>query len=279
MLKKGGEQMKSDKPINKKAVKVTFYTSLVAVVLIIAYIIWYFCSIYLFVEDHNEVGSKFASIINSSSGSEVVLAENPVNFKEEIKKYPDLYAWLFIPDNTQKDENGDATLLVNQPIVQSMENDAFYLDHGPDKSSSKSGAIYSEMKNSTDFSDPNTILYGHNMRGYKMFGALHKFRTVGGFFEANRYIYIFLPGRKLTYEIFAAYRADNTHLLNAYNFSDPKVFAEYIEKVKNPKSVYLKKREVKLDTNSKLLTLSTCIGNSAYRYLVQGVLIKDEPTK
>lgn len=271
--------MKSDKPINKKAVKVTFYTSLVAVVLIIAYIIWYFCSIYLFVEDHNEVGSKFASIINSSSGSEVVLAENPVNFKEEIKKYPDLYAWLFIPDNTQKDENGDATLLVNQPIVQSMENDAFYLDHGPDKSSSKSGAIYSEMKNSTDFSDPNTILYGHNMRGYKMFGALHKFRTVGGFFEANRYIYIFLPGRKLTYEIFAAYRSDNTHLLNAYNFSDPKVFAEYIEKVKNPKSVYLKKREVKLDTNSKLLTLSTCIGNSAYRYLVQGVLIKDEPTK
>jgi hypothetical protein len=40
------------------------------------------------------------------------------------------------------------------------------------------------------------------------------------------------------------------------------------------------KREVELDLDSKLITLSTCIGDEKdYRYLVQGVLIKDEPTK
>ena len=55
----------------------------------------------------------------------------------------------------------------------------------------------------------------------------------------------------------------------------------YFKTVKNPKSLICRTRvpETELDRNSKILTLSTCISNPAYRYLVQGVLIKDEPTK
>jgi sortase (surface protein transpeptidase) len=34
-----------------------------------------------------------------------------------------------------------------------------------------------------------------------------------------------------------------------------------------------------MNADTKLLTLSTCIGNHDYRYLVQGVLVKDEQTK
>ncbi len=267
---------------HSKVLKITFWSSLVAVALLLAYLIWYFCSLYLFTEEYDQVASSFASGVQSSSqsnGEGPVLVENPVDFNAEKAKYPDLYAWIIIPDNTSLNDDGTPTLLVNQPVVQSLEDDSFYLDHGPDKKYNKSGSIYSEMKNNPDFSDPNTILYGHNMRGYKMFGALHKFRTVKGFFEANKYMYIYLPGRKLTYEICAAYRTDNTHILNAHNFSDPAVFNEYLETVKNPKSVIVKKRETTLNTNSKILTLSTCIGNPDYRYVVQGVLVNEEQTK
>ena len=62
-------------------------------------------------------------------------------------------------------------------------------------------------------------------------------------------------------------------------FPDPKVFEDYLETVKNPKSMISRTREVELNKDSKILTLSTCIGNHDYRYLVQGVLVKDELTK
>ena len=92
-------------------------------------------------------------------------------------------------------------------------------------------------------------------------------------------IYIYTPGHVLTYEICAAYRYDNRHILNSFNFKDPKVFEDYLETVKNPKSMISRTREVELNKDSKILTLSTCIGNHDYRYLVQGVLVKDELTK
>jgi DNA repair protein RecN (Recombination protein N) len=60
---------------------------------------------------------------------------------------------------------------------------------------------------------------------------------------------------------------------------------EFLEKAKNELdditfSDKLKEQlEIELNENSKILTLSTCIGDKNYRYLVQGVLVKDEATK
>ena len=41
------------------------------------------------------------------------------------------------------------------------------------------------------------------------------------------------------------------------------------------------REDMTVTTEDKLVILSTCLGRnmSAYRYLVQGVLISDEPTK
>ena len=83
----------------------------------------------------------------------------------------------------------------------------------------------------------------------------------------------------MTYEISSAYRYDNRHILNSFNFNDTTVFEEYLETVREPKSLISRTRNVELNKDSKILTLSTCISNPAYRYLVQGVLIKDESTK
>ncbi len=219
-------------------------------------------SCFYFVDMHT---NKPQSVMNSSS--KIVLKENPIDFKPLYEQNSDIYAWIKIP-NTR----------IDYPVVQSAEDDSFYLNHNYDKEYTKYGAIYTEMQNSTDFSDPNTVVYGHNMRNGTMFRDLHKFREKD-FFDENKYIYIYTPGHILTYEICAAYRYDNRHILNSFNFSDPSVFSEYIEFVKNPKSIILQKREVQMDTSSRLLTLSTCISNDNYRYLVQGVLKKDEPTK
>jgi len=241
---------------SNKIWKYIFFIALGIVVLGVVISCFYFVDMYI---------NKPQSVIDSSS--KIILKENPIDFKPLYEQNSDIYAWIKIP-NTR----------IDYPIVQSAEDDSFYLNHNYDKEYTKYGAIYTEMQNSTDFSDPNTVIYGHNMRNGTMFRDLHKFRETD-FFDENKYIYVYTPGHILTYEICAAYRYDNRHILNSFNFSDPSVFSEYIEFVKNPKSIILQKREVQMDTSSKLLTLSTCISNDNYRYLVQGVLKKDEPTK
>lgn len=208
-----------------------------------------------------------------SSSSAVIKEDekpkNPVNFKKLKKKNSDIYAWIKIPGTK-----------VDYAVLQSYSgDDNFYLDHGEDKKQSAYGAIYSQRKNATDFSDRNTVLYGHNMLNGSMFASLHKFRDKE-FFNKNKYIYIYTPNRILKYKIVSAYKYDDRHILNSFDFNDDKVYKEYLEFVQNPKSVMKNTRDIKLDLEDKLITLSTCIGNETEsRYLVQGVKVEDVETE
>ena len=205
----------------------------------------------------------------SSTESIAPLQENPIDFEELKKINDDIYAYIKIPGT-----------VIDYPVVQATyEDDDFYLNHDLNKKYKFAGSIYSEKKNSRSFNDRNTVLYGHNMLNGTMFQNLHKFRNKE-FFDQNEYIYIYTPGHILTYKICAAYKYDSRHLLNTIDYSDNTVFEDYLNYVKNPTSMMVNKREVELNLDSKLITLSTCIGDEKdYRYLVQGVLIKDEPTK
>lgn len=248
--------------MKNKISHVIFIVSTTVAIMALAGILWYFLR-----PKTQPQPQKTSSLLTISTSSE--LPANPINFAQLQKRNKDVYAWIKIP-NTQ----------IDYPILQSYtEADSFYLNHNIDKNYDINGAIYTEKQNALDFSDPNTVIYGHNMLDGSMFQNLHLFRDKT-FFDENRYIYIYTKGHILTYEIFAAYKGDNKHILNSYDFSDKQVFSDYIESVKSPKSMEVNTREVDITTKDKLITLSTCIGNeSDYRYLVQGVLIDDRETK
>ena len=189
------------------------------------------------------------------------------SFDELMEINPDIYAWIYIPNTN-----------VDYPILQTSGDDAFYLSHNYKKEYEFAGSIYTEKLNKKDFSDPNTLVYGHNMLNGSMFRTLHDFRDPD-FFAANPYIYVYLPDRTLKYEIFAAYEYDDRHILYSFDFSDKDVYAEYLAYATNPtESMMYNRREVEVTTDDKIITLSTCLGNiDTSRYLVQGVLISDEP--
>lgn len=194
--------------------------------------------------------------------------ENPIDFQQMMAINPDVYAWISIPDTN-----------VDYPVAQSAEYDNFYLDHNIYKEYSFPGTIYSQSCNSKDWSDRVTLLYGHNMLDGSMFATLHQFRDAD-FFNSHPYFYIYTQNRKLTYEIVTAFDYDDKHIMNSYNFKDDKVFQEWIDEAKHPKDLYANVREsTKLDLNSKFVVLSTCQNGGDGRYLIQGVMIKDEPTK
>ena len=194
---------------------------------------------------------------------------NSVNFTELWSINTDIYAWIRIPNT-----------YVDYPILQTDGDDGFYLNHNYKKQYEFAGSIYTEKLNNKDFSDPNTVVYGHDMLNGTMFRTLHNFQDLN-FFTANPYIYIYTPDRTLTYEIFSAYVYDDRHLLYSFDFNDREVFEEYLEYATDPTdSIMCNRRDVEVTADDKIITLSTCIGNmETSRYLVQGVLISDEPAK
>ncbi len=210
---------------------------------------------------------------NNSDNQNSNLADNQIDFESLKKQNSEIYAWITIPNTN-----------VDYPILQSATDDNFYLNHDLDKNYSFPGAIYSQSMNSKDFSDRVTVLYGHNMLNGSMFASLHKFED-SDFFEENKYIYVYTENAKLTYEIVSAMSYDDRHIMNSFDFSDDEVYSTYLDSVINPHSISSNVRQgMNLTTDDKLLVLSTCLnyGDENYgngRYLVQGALVKNEPTK
>lgn len=214
-----------------------------------------------------ESSSKSSSSSTKKKKKEPDKINGNVNFTELWKINTDIYAWIKIPNTN-----------VDYPVLQTDGDDGFYLEHNYKKQYEFAGSIYSEKLNSKDFNDPNTVLYGHNMLNGTMFRTLHNFRDPD-FFENNPYIYIILPDRTLTYEIFSAYEYDDRHLLYSFDFNNKEVFAEYLEYATDPtESMMCNRRDISVTADDKIITLSTCLGDiETSRYLVQGVLISDEP--
>ena len=200
------------------------------------------------------------------------LPENPVNFAKQQEKNEEIYAWIYIPNTN-----------VDYPILQSSEDDLYYLRRGLDKNYDLGGVLFTQSCNRRDFTDPVTVIYGHNMTGYpaetSMFATLHNFEDVD-FFKNNDTFYIYIPGHILTYKIVSAYKYDDRHIMNSFNFADPEVVREYFDGVMNPMSIPMNVREgVELKDDDRLVVLSTCMSDNSFRFLVNGVLIKDEKTK
>lgn len=196
--------------------------------------------------------------------------QNPINFAELKEQNPEVYAWIYVPGTD-----------VNLPVVQSTTDDNFYLNHNIDGDYAVEGAIYSQSMNAADFSDPVTVLYGHNLVNGSMFSTLHYFENED-FFAQHDTMYIYTLGHILTYKVVSAYQYDDRHILNSFDFSDPSVVRTYFDYVMAPNSLVENVRQgVTLQTTDKIVQLSTCtdtVNHTDTRYLVTGVLTDDQPT-
>lgn len=100
-----------------------------------------------------------------------------------LKQTKIFYAYIYIPGTK-----------IELPVAQSddSKDDSFYLTHNEKGNYEFSGCIYSEKINSTDFTDPVTVFYGHNMLNGTMFAHLHYFEKKD-FFDKHEYFYVYTP--------------------------------------------------------------------------------------
>lgn len=193
-------------------------------------------------------------------------AEIPIDFDYLCSINDDIIGWILV-DGTD----------IDYPILYDRAKNWSYINHDYLLDYSFSGSIYIKDENTSDFSDFNTVIYGHNMNNGSMFAPLHNFREEE-FFEEHDTIVIYTPDRKLTYRIFAAYRTDNKNLSVAFEYDTAEQREEYLAHVYSHTKIAFYDTDVSVTAEDKIITLSTCINHqAAYRYLVQAVLISDQP--
>lgn len=268
-------ETKHSKP--KKTVKPAFVLRLILVVLLV--VIFSGIAYLAYTDQQAEAAKKEAAaeppvpVVEEEPAPEpeVVLPSNPIDFPSLQAQNVDIQAWLKVPGTN-----------IDYAVCQSPTNDFYYMDHDSNGGYSKPGSLYFELANKVDFSDPVTVIYGHNGYSDTMFSTLHNFEHTG-FFDANEYFYIYRPGHVLTYRIISAFMYDDRHILNSFNFSDPTQVQSYFDMISSPQSLVVNVREgIDLTTESKVVQLSTCMTAASQadsRYIVSGVLVDDELTK
>lgn len=188
-----------------------------------------------------------------------------VDFDVLKETCPDIIGWLNLPGTD-----------LNYPVVQAEDNE-YYLDHLPDGSNSKVGALFSDYENRPDFSDRSTIIYGHNMRDGSMFAMLNEYDSQA-FYEENPQMYLVTPGEGYVAEIFAAFEADPAE--SGTNTSpwrlEWKDDGDYTTWLK----VMVERSEVDTEgtvtCTDRIVTLSTCTPGGRSRFLVMGKLTEIE---
>lgn len=201
--------------------------------------------------------------------AEIYDAVPEVDFDSLWENNTDICAWLYIPDSN-----------VNYPVLQKKDSenpyDDYYLQHTADGQSGLPASIYIEPCNNCDFTDYNTVVYGHHMKNGTMFGSLHEYLDEG-YMKEHQYIYVITPDKECVYRVFAAIEYDDRHILQSFSFTEPYGREAYLDSLKKNagKNDYFRD-DLSVTDSDKLLTLSTCIKNeSEKRLLVEAVLVNE----
>lgn len=153
---------------------------------------------------------------------------------------------------------------ISYPIAQGEDND-YYLHRTIEKTYNFAGSIFLDYENNKDFTDCNSIVYGHNMKNQSMFGKLKKYLEQETY-DSEPYFWISTPNGAHLYQIFSVYKTGKTSDTYTF-FSGPGVeFDEWIQKMKDESAVTT---NVDVSSDDKIVTLSTCTSDSSVRCVVQ----------
>lgn len=189
--------------------------------------------------------------------------QDTLEFLANLKaEYPDTVAYINIDDTT-----------ISYPVVQADDN-IFYLNRSPSKEHNPNGSVFMSYLNNSDFSDDNTVLYGHNVRSGKLFQNLHKFKDQEFYDEVNTIQLQTSVGSK-TYKIISVYKTNPNYQYKTPNYSELKEKNVFINEILDKSLVNTDYPDYLFSNDSKLLTLSTCEVGGKDRLVVHGVEITD----
>ncbi len=226
-------------------------------ILLLILLIALFCSTYKIISWHMD-NKKTNDIIKKINKNTRKIEKNSVDTnqnKKEDNKFleVDIKSLKNINDETVAWIQVENTS-IDYPIVKHKDN-KYYLNHSFDKKYNEAGWIFLDYRNNIETLDQNTIIYAHGRIDKTMFGSLKDLLNKD-ILEQNGKILLKLSTEKANYifEMFSIYHIPTT---KDYTYTSLKEedYKKFLEKIKN-RSNY--KIPTDVDTNDKIITLSTC---------------------
>ncbi len=248
-------------------------------------------------------GEQEEPVVEPEEDDEVIVQPEPIELPEGIsfdeEKYPDVIGFIQVPNATQCAISKGHYLAQSPKSTNSTSgyDDDYYLNRDLDGVTNKAGSLYIQAAyNKSDLSDPVTVIYGHNMANRSMFGGLQSYGETLKF-DDSAVMYIYQPGRQVTYRFFACIPYDTSHLLYYHDFKDEKVFTAFFEALAkaaadknytsdtNQNAFYSAAGSVNVDKDNlpvwgdRVMILSVCKnGDSNHRYLLMAKVVEDTAT-
>lgn len=176
-----------------------------------------------------------------------------VDFDQLREKNGDAVAWLYLPDTT-----------IDYPVLQHGDND-YYLNRQIDGSYNKNGSIFMDYRSAPDFSDHNTLIYGHHMLHGNMFGLLVEYKN-SDYYAEHDHMYIMTPQGTYRLDLLCGTVVEATDPIYDTDPA-PEAIASCVSRSTFKSNLDLPGED------AKLVTLSTCSYEyDNARYVVVGVL-------
>lgn len=164
-----------------------------------------------------------------------------VDFPSLLERNEDIVGWLYSEDTP-----------INLPVVQGTDND-HYLRRLIDGTGNNSGTLFVDYRNGGDFSDSNTIIYGHNMKNKEMFGTLSNYKDQS-YFEDHPIMWLLTPDGDYKIELIAGCVTSAASDVYSIDLSEEDVLAMVQRSIEN--STFT--TDVEIHPGDRFLTLSTC---------------------
>ena len=193
----------------------------------------------------------------------VFFSEEELKKVTELKeKNSDTVGWINV-NNTN----------INYPFVQTKDN-SYYLNHSFDKKYNEAGWVFLDYRNNNDLNNKNTILYAHSRLDKTMFGSLSKVLKSSWYNNKDNHIIRLSTDTENTlWQIFSVYKIPEESYYITTNFNNNEEYNKFLNTIKQ-RSIH--NFNTNLDTNDKILTLSTCYSDTE-RTVVHAKLIKRSP--
>ena len=186
-------------------------------------------------------------------------AEFGLDFEALLAYNSDIVGWIRIPNTS-----------ISYALVQAEDNSK-YLRHSLDLTWNEFGWPFLDYKNSPDFTDKNTVIYGHNIVSGLMFADLANIYngSLGNDVTINIYRSDY---RLLTYKVFSAYVYDPEMYYLTPNFADDEQYSTYLNTMSSRSAINFNQT---VGVDDTIITLQTCTSDTKRRIIVHAKLISN----
>ena len=193
-------------------------------------------------------------------GTEEVLVELPgIDLVQLREVAPEAVGWIYSEGTT-----------IDYPVMQARDN-SYYLSHLYDGTRNKVGSIFLDFRNDPDFSNQNSVLYGHHMESGQMFASLEGYKKQS-YYEEHSSLILFTRDAIYKIELIGGYVAENEKETLDLVYESDEDFLSFIKEVRE-RSTFT--ANVEVNAEDKLLTMLTCTYDFLdSRYILVGKMVK-----